>query len=166
MVFVVIVIVIAIVIIVVVVVVFFVLVVVVVRVRLPYGLSPSVSLLDRCVRLVSLLSPFVPSCWSLCPPFRPSVSFCLPSCLSSCWSMCPPCHPSVSLCLRFPSCWSLCPPCLPSASLFSFLPLSVSFLFVTVSFCLPPCLPSFWSYKRRQKGEKTETDRRETRRTH
>ena len=65
------------------------------------------------------LSPFCPpSCWSLCPPFLPSVSFvfglvsllffiislspvlspfslCLQSCLTSCWSLCPSCLPSV-----------------------------------------------------------------------
>ena len=56
------------------------------RVRLPSGLSPSVSLLvghlcPPCLPPVSLcLRPCLPSCWSLCPPLLPSVSFCLPSC--------------------------------------------------------------------------------------
>ena len=91
-------------------------------------------LVGHCVRLVSLLSPFVSGLVSVL------VGHCLrlvsllfpffPSCSASCWSLgslCPSCLPSVSLFLRscLPSQWSLCPFCLP---LFPFVSLLVSVL--------------------------------------
>ena len=73
---------------------------------------PSVSglvslFVGHCVRLVSLLFPFV----SLLVPLLVIVSALSPV-------LCPPCLPSVSLCVRscLPSCLSLCRSCLPSVS--------------------------------------------------
>ena len=66
-------------------------------VRLVSLLLPFVSLLvGHCVRLVSLLLfPFVSLLVGHCVSLVSlSVSFCLPSCLPSCWSLCPPCLPS------------------------------------------------------------------------
>ena len=100
------------------------------------GLVPLV--VGHCVRLVSLLFPFVSLLVGHCVHLVPSVSLCLRSCLPSVSFCLPPCCPccllSVSFCLWscFPSCWALCPSCLPC-----------------VSFCLPSCLPccppSCWS---------------------
>ena len=84
------------------------------------GLSPFVSLLfGHCVRLVSLVSPFVSGLASLLVGH----CVCLVSCLPSCWSLCPPCLPPVSLCLRScsRSCWSLRPACPFCLRLFLFL---------------------------------------------
>ena len=94
----------------------------------------------HCVRLVSLLSPFVSGLFSLLVSVVPSCLRSCPSFLLVTVSVLSPFYLLLSPFLS-PSCWSLCPSCLPLSPVLS------PFLLVIVSvlspFCLQSCLASW-----------------------